>query len=214
VHVVRRDFERRRVSTRTLLLLALEASVFAQIMFVTAKYFYETALVLPAILLAATLALGGIAHRIPRLAKEGAIAAVFSLSVLSQLELLREADIWRGLWTRPGMLPGWSSLSVFGYGTQRERIVTLARRCGIDPEQHPAHVFVDEQALFPFWRSSQLMVYPFAFNEGAGRRIEPLLTRYAPARLIAECTRLPAELRARATASEGGFCCIGPGLGP
>lgn len=208
----RADRAARRLSPASAILGALLFSVAGFCAMQRVKLFYGAAIVLPVVLLSATLAAPHLFARVSRPARRGLLLALFVASAASQTALLALGRRWAGTWTQPGSPAGQPlSVSVVGYGQQRARILALASRCGISPAGAHRHLLLDELTLYPFWQSPQpyqvFYVSPVYDWGGSHPDLLQILARGGSTGVVAQCRGLPRELT-RLGVSDEGLCCV------
>jgi hypothetical protein len=134
------------------------------------------------------------------------------LSIVSQVALV--AGYSRnvaGSWITPGYPKDqkWS-VANFGYGGLKAKILDTAAMCGIEAQNHPHHLVVDELTYFALRQAHQpfLMTYLDEDLWGGGiHDVRTVLTQQHSAGMVVGCQWVPSSLRTEAIVN-GGFCCI------
>ena len=209
---VRHGFDSGKFLHETTMPLALFVGMFLCGFFLAGKFFYESALMLPLLLLLVLMLL----PKAP-LAREGNRAQqyIFKLllvaSIASQINLiLTFAPYPLGTWLAGGQVDGQRfSISSFNYNKIRGDIIRTAENCGITVDNAGAHLVIDNSTYFPFKDTYM----PFHLDSILGRDVgDGNLMQFLKVRnsagLITRCDSLSPEIR-KLTKQNGNYCCIG-----
>lgn len=206
-------WQARRPSVRAVMVLACLASLTAMALIQGVKNFYETSLVMPLLILCALVGL-------PENPSAGTVSllrrAVPGLLVLS---LLSQTALWTILaphvrtTLRGGLVPSQDySFSPFNYDRTAQQVAATARRCGIDPDNPPPHLVLDE-TTYPTLSGSYrpFHVYYVSVKRlapgGLDEPLERSLARMGSGGAVAACRRLDPPLHPFAV-QNGALCCV------
>ena len=195
--------------------LALFVGIFSCGFFLVAKNFYESALILPLLLLLVVLLLP-----ISLEAKRGCrfCPVIFKIlliaSIASQLNLILTFSAYvPNTWMAGGQVAGQElSISPFDYIKTREDVINAAADCGITVGDVNTHLVIDDSTYFPFknaYRPFHVLYVSGAFGKDIGdRNLISFLKEKNSAGVIARCDSLPSEIL-KLTKKRATYCCIG-----
>jgi hypothetical protein len=174
---------------------------------------YEIMIVLPMLALLCIYALSSVRWG-PRLGQWFGMAAMLAavLSVAGQIDIaMRYLPPLARAAAQPGYVEGQrASVSAYGYGALRPRILATARLCGIGRHGRAIHPLVDDVTYFALEDSWQPFHRLAVLANWKGSIRDPLayLKSRGSEGLIMDCHYLSPELRRQAR-QNGEFCCIG-----
>ena len=151
------------------------------------------------------------AARSARLAKFG-FGVLMALSVANQAALLATyVPHALGSWTDPGYPKGQPfSISAFGFGGLQEKVRKTAALCGINADNHPNRLVVDELTFFSMRKAYAPFFGTYIDQRSWGKSVTDMrgaLTRWRSDGMIVGCHWMPPSLR-REAIQDGPFCCL------
>ena len=202
----------RRVDRRLLLGLALAGIVIGWGLMQITKNSYESALALPASVLAFLLILSAAPRHalLDRLVRQLSVVLLV-LAVGSQIALF--AFYARPLWqaaATPGYLAAQRfSYSPYGYRTLEQDIAKAGEACGFRHGTRPRALLIDDLTYLAYQQSWRPLHRNGVLNSWNGTISDPVayLRSQGSTGLMIGCAYLPPEVRARAKRS-GQFCCL------
>jgi hypothetical protein len=177
----------------------------------TNKNSYESALALPAILIALVLALSAVTPRSRTLWALASLMAVGGVSSLIALGATYGSKMAPRIST-PGYLSGQpNSTGTFGYAGASRQIELAARRCGIPSTKEAHDIVVDDFTYFSFTSTRNLRYHLGITGEWRGTLTDAAgyLDSVNSSGLIMQCQNVPEGLRRHALVT-GSICCMSP----
>jgi hypothetical protein len=189
---------------------ALGLSLAAESGLQAAKFMYNSALMLPLVLVLAVVTAKDILPHVSAQVRTAGRGMLLVTALASQLQLLAFTETWMKKWTVPGIVPDQGgSTSVFGWGAQQKRILRAASACDIVPTTKNHHLVVDNVTLYAFWQGGFVMNSACIVNSpwSQNSELERIMTEDHSSGAVVQCNQIPANLQSEARHT-GAFCCL------